>query len=168
MAAASVAVGIRGAIFTILVPFCIAWLAPLGIAGGDPVRSGWWQLGWLPVAIGTVVYLICLIAFVIAGGTPAIFFTRPIRFLLGEEPDRVVQSGLYRWSRNPMYLAVVLVVFGQALLFSSLRIAIYGVVLFAIFHLVVVFLEEPHLKAEKGKPYEEYMRATPRWIGRRG
>jgi len=117
------------------------------------------------VAAGTLIYGLCLIRFLAAGGTPAIFFTRHLWLLIGEEPARLVSGGLYRFSRNPMYGGVLLVVFGQAALFASPRMAAYGCALFVFFHLIVVFVEEPHLRAARGLPYESYCREIPRWLG---
>jgi protein-S-isoprenylcysteine O-methyltransferase Ste14 len=101
----------------------------------------------------------------VSGGTPAIFFTRRLRFVLGEEPPKLVRRGLYRLSRNPMYVGVLLAVFGQALIFASPQVAFYGAVLWLCFHIVVVFLEEPHLREERGASYDEYCRQVPRWLG---
>ena len=120
--------------------------------------------GWLPVAAGASIYSVCLLGFLTAGGTPAIFFTRHLRFLIGEEPRRLVEGGLYRVSRNPMYIGVLLVVFGQAILFGSERLAEYGLAVAVIFHLVVVYVEEPHLRRERGASYQEYCRRVRRWL----
>jgi protein-S-isoprenylcysteine O-methyltransferase Ste14 len=156
---------LRGIIFTILVPCVVGAYLPHLCVEGRGLRGGWWQLGWCLVALGGGVYAVCLIDFLRAGGTPAIFFTRPLNFALGEEPPKVVRNGLYRVSRNPMYIGVVLAVFGQAVLYASARIAVYGVFLFACFHLVVVYLEEPHLRRLRGESYREYCRQVPRWLG---
>jgi protein-S-isoprenylcysteine O-methyltransferase Ste14 len=102
--------------------------------------------------------------FLASGGTPAIFFTRPVRFLIGEEPHRLVQAGLYRVTRNPMYVSVLLVISGQALRYMSWRIAVYGLFVWLGFHIVVVLLEEPHLRHERGAAYDEYCRRVPRWV----
>jgi protein-S-isoprenylcysteine O-methyltransferase Ste14 len=69
-----------------------------------------------------------------------------------------------------MYVGVLLAVLGQAVLFASLRLAAYGCAVFLFFHLVVVFAEEPHLRATRGRSYDLYCRAVPRWLGltRRG
>ncbi len=151
---------VRGLIFTALVPAVIAWYVPRRI---DPcVRR--WDAGWLLIAPGILIYLMCLIRFLSAGGTPAIFFTRPLRFLIGQEPRALVADGLYRFSRNPMYVGVVLAVFGQAILYASPRLALYGVFLCACFHAVIVLIEEPHLRRQNGEPYLRYCRTVPRWI----
>jgi protein-S-isoprenylcysteine O-methyltransferase Ste14 len=64
-----------------------------------------------------------------------------------------------------MYVGVVTAVFGQALIFGSRSAAWYGAFLWLSFHIVVVFLEEPHLREERGPAYDEYRRQVPRWLG---
>ncbi len=156
---------IRGLVFTLLVPYVAGVLLPSLIYKGYSPRGGIWEIGWLLVGAGATVYGVCLFRFLAAGGTPAIFFTRRLRSLIGEEPGRLVQGGLYRASRNPMYVGVLLVVFGQATVFASPGVALYGMVLWFFFHLTVVFQEEPHLRKEYGSSYDEYCRRVPRWLG---
>ncbi|MGA2434094.1 MAG: isoprenylcysteine carboxylmethyltransferase family protein [Bryobacteraceae bacterium] len=156
---------IRGLIFTFLVPAVVGIFLPSVIDPHAQRQGGVWDVGWLLSATGTLIYALCLIRFLAAGGTPAIFFTRPLRFLIGEEPAGLVSNGLYRFSRNPMYVGVLLVVFGQAILFASPLIAVYCCAAFAFFHAIVVFVEEPHLRATRGHSYEIYCRAVPRWLG---
>ena len=152
---------VRGLVFTALVPVVIAYFVPRWI---DPcVRRS--DFGWLLVVPGVLIYFLCLVRFCASGGTPAIFFTRHLRLLIGEEPRALVSGGLYRFSRNPMYVGVLLCVFGQAVLFASRRLTIYGFVLFFCFHVVVVFIEEPHLLKQNGEPYRLYCRSVPRWFG---
>ena len=155
---------IRGAIFTVLAPGLIGIGVPYWIDPQRQLRGGLWQLGWVVLAAGILVYLLCLARFLAAGGTPAIFFTRPLRALIGEEPASVIRNGLYARSRNPMYLGVLLAVAGQALLFASRPIATYAALLALGFHLIVVLIEEPHLRTKGGETYEEYVRTVPRWL----
>lgn len=157
---------IRGLIFTVLIPGLVGVFLPALICGDRSVAGGLWKVGWIPVALGATVYGVCLVRFLRSGGTPAIFFTRGVRTLIGEEPHILVQDWLYRVSRNPMYLGVLLVVFGQAMLFASICVAYYGIALWLFFHLTVVFQEEPHLGRAHGPSYEEYCRHVPRWFGR--
>jgi non-heme chloroperoxidase len=157
---------IRGTVFTVLVPGTIALYVPFRMAERLTPRGGFWEAGWLVSGVGALGYLWCLLGFLASGGTPAIFLTRPVRFLIGEEPRRLVQAGLYRYSRNPMYVSVLLVIFGQALRFGSWPIAEYGLLVWLGFHIVVVLLEEPHLREQRGPSYEEYCRHVPRWIGK--
>jgi protein-S-isoprenylcysteine O-methyltransferase Ste14 len=159
---------IRGLIFTVLVPAVVGYFLPSAVDSSAHTRSGVWEFGWIPMAAGAAIYTLCLLRFLAAGGTPAIFFTRPLRLLLGEEPQGLVSEGLYRFSRNPMYVGVLLFVFGRAILCASSAMAVYGCVVFAFFHLVVVFLEEPHLRATRGPSYEVYSREVPRWLGMPG
>ena len=156
---------IRGIVFTVLVPGTIALYVPLRMAEGLTARPGLWEAGWIVSAAGALGYSLCFLHFLASGGTPAIFFTRPLKFLIGEEPGRLVQEGLYRFSRNPMYVSVLLVIFGQALRFGSWSITEYGLLAWLWFHIVVVLLEEPHLREERGPSYDEYRRHVPRWLG---
>ena len=93
-------------LFTILVPGFVAGWAPWMLLGsGHEVRAfdaGAWRWAGLALIIaGGSGYLLCAADFVLKGGeTPAIWFTRHLRFLLGEEPRAIVQQGLYRYSRN--------------------------------------------------------------------
>lgn len=155
----------RGIAFTVLVPGLVIFLVPRWIDPRATWRSGYPFFGWPLVVIGSLIYLRCLGEFLFAGGTPAIFFSRTLRFLVGEEPRRVVGHGLYRVSRNPMYVGVLLAVFGLAVASGSVRILIYMCGLFAFFHAIVVFVEEPHLRATRGHAYEDYLRSAPRWLG---
>jgi protein-S-isoprenylcysteine O-methyltransferase Ste14 len=156
---------IRAGVFTLLVPCVVGLLLPYFIYGAASVAGGLWQIGWLCIALGATLYGSCLFQFLISGGTPAIFFARHLRVLIGEEPHQLVRDGLYQLSRNPMYLGVLLAVFGQAIVFASIRVACYGVALWLFFHLIVVFQEEPHLRRERGPSYDEYRRRVPRWLG---
>ena len=156
---------IRGLIFTVLIPTVVGFVLPSAVDPGAHRAGGLWDAGWIPIAAGTLIYLWCLRLFLAAGGTPAIHFTRPLRFLIGEPPQGLVLDGLYRFSRNPMYMGVLTAIFGQAMLFASPRIAGYGCVVFACFYLIVVLVEEPHLRTTLGQPYELYCLTVPRWIG---
>jgi protein-S-isoprenylcysteine O-methyltransferase Ste14 len=158
---------LRGLLFTFLVPFVVGCLVPQALRTPGGVVPGIWQLGYILVAVGAVLYLWCLTCFLLAGGTPAIFFTRHLGFLLGEEPPDVVRTGPYRFSRNPMYVAVVAAIFGQAALYRSRQLLIYGAAAALFFEIVVVVLEEPHLRKTRGPSYQQYLRVVPRWIGPR-
>lgn len=155
---------LRGIVFSVLIPGLVAWFLPQDLPHG-PLAAGPWIAGWILIAIGVAIYLRCLADFLLAGGTPAIFFTRRARAVLGEEPQTVVRSGLYRYSRNPMYLGVFLVIAGQACIYRSRAIELYLAIAMIFFHGVVVFLEEPHLARVRGPAYADYIRHVPRWIG---
>src|SRR4051794_31007214 len=147
--------------FLVLTPGVVAGLIP-------GVITGWripWRGGWAsPVAIvagiailcGVVVLLDAFVRFARADGTPA----PPM------PTGHLVVVGPYRFVRNPMYLAVLAIILGQALLFRSGALLLYtGIVLLA----VVLFVrgyEEPTLEHEYGDEYREYRRNVPGWIPR--
>lgn len=78
-------------------------------------------------------------------------------------PTVLVTRGLYRCTRNPMYVAVLLVLAGWALAFRSPLLAVYGGVVAVAFHRRVVFAEEPALARSFGAEWEAYRRRVPRW-----
>jgi protein-S-isoprenylcysteine O-methyltransferase Ste14 len=117
------------------------------------------------VTTGILVLLDSFARFALQGlGTPA-----PVA-----PPRRLVATGLYRTVRNPMYVAVVSAIVGQALFFGSLQLLAYGALVAVIVHLFVVAYEEPKLRATFGEEYEVFCADVPRWLprlrprGRRG
>jgi protein-S-isoprenylcysteine O-methyltransferase Ste14 len=148
------------ALFLVLAPGTVAVLAPWWISRWrfeTPV-IGWFPLrvvGGLLIAAGALVLLDSFARFAIKGlGTPAPVF--PTRYL--------VISGLYRYVRNPMYVAVVAVIVGQGLMFGNMRVLAYGAVVWLCFHLFVVAYEEPTLRATFGPEYERFCDNVSRWI----
>ena len=113
---------------------------------------------WVGTAIflcGIAIYCWCAWDFVSKGlGTPL-----PI-----DAPRVLVMQGLYRFTRNPMYLAVLAVIFSQALYYGSGSVAVYGCIVLALFHVFVRLYEEPTLRRMFGEEYNEYCRKVPRWI----
>jgi protein-S-isoprenylcysteine O-methyltransferase Ste14 len=78
----------------------------------------------------------------------------------------LVISGLYRFVRNPMYVGVVTIVVGEALVFGSGDVLIYAAVVALGFHLFVVLYEEPTLRRTYGSEYDGYCSQVRRWIPR--
>ena len=114
-------------------------------------------IGALMITAGLPVLLDSFARFAIKGmGTPA-----PVA-----PPQHLVVTGLYRRVRNPMYVAVSLLIFGQGLLFGTVRLLQFGVVVWLGFFAFVVFYEEPALRRKFGKEYEEFCARVPRWIPR--
>ena len=97
---------LRGLVFTLLVPFIVGGYVPWRMVRGSSLAGGWWTIGWPLAVAGAAIYGACLISFLMSGGTPAPFFTQHLRAVIGAEPPKVVRDGLYRCSRNPMYLGV--------------------------------------------------------------
>jgi protein-S-isoprenylcysteine O-methyltransferase Ste14 len=82
-------------------------------------------------------------------------------------PQRLVVGGPYRWVRNPMYVAIITAILGQALLLGRLELVVYAVLFWAVTAAFVHGYEEPHLKREFAAEYEQYLRTVPAWIPRR-
>ncbi|HTQ57574.1 MAG TPA: isoprenylcysteine carboxylmethyltransferase family protein [Bryobacteraceae bacterium] len=149
---------IKTAIFTIVVPGTVAFYVPYWLRGpGIRPAAGWGWLGLLPIAAGAAVYLWCAWDFAAFGrGTPL-----PL-----DAPKQLVVRGLYRYVRNPMYVGVLLLIFGQALCFTSLPTLWYGLAVLFFFHLFVILYEEPALRRQFGESYRRYRAEVPRWIPR--
>src|SRR5215813_8722140 len=147
---------IGSSVFMGVAPGTVAGLVPWWITGwhGD----AWWPpakvFGGAFVLGGGVVLVQAFARFVIEGlGTPA-----PIA-----PPEHLVVGGLYRYVRNPMYLAVVATILGQALLFGRLVLVVYAIVDAAAMWAFATWYEEPTLLGLFGAEYEQYKSAVPGW-----
>lgn len=83
-----------------------------------------------------------------------------------DPPKHLVVRGLYRYVRNPMYVAVVTILIGEAIFFISGSVLLEAGVFIVLAYLFVVFYEEPTLRRQFGAAYEEYLRTVGRWIPR--
>jgi protein-S-isoprenylcysteine O-methyltransferase Ste14 len=108
----------RAAAFTLLVPATVVLWIPYNFLHVDRIVHH--PAGWVPIALGAILYFWCMVQFLRRGqGTPNIFFARHLGFLIGREPLRLVDQSIYRYSRNPMYVGAMTIVLGEALLFAS-------------------------------------------------
>ena len=113
--------------------------------------------GLVPIVAGCIIYLWCSLSFVFSGkGTP----------IHAMPPKELVVKGLYRFVRNPMYIAGLLVLAGEVLLFQSKGVFIYLLVMFGVFHFFVLGREEPRLEKRFGESYKRYRKSVRRWIPR--
>ena len=148
------------ALFLVVVPGTFAGVIPWLISGWRfqaPLMAmpALRVVGGLMILAGAPALLDSFARFALLGrGTPA----PPL------PPDRLVVSGLYRVVRNPMYVSVLLLIFGQALMFGDGRLLIYGAIVAVAFHLFIVFYEEPSLVRRFGSPYERYRAHVRRWL----
>jgi protein-S-isoprenylcysteine O-methyltransferase Ste14 len=145
-------------------------LAPCTVAGLVPWWLSRWQMepaffGWPPLRIAGVILILAglpilldsFARFAIEGlGTPAPVF--PTRHL--------VVTGWYRYVRNPMYVAVVSIILGQALLFANIHVLEYGAAAWFVTHFFVLAYEEPTMRSTFGGEYREFCANVPRWIPR--
>ncbi len=154
--------GLGSAAFFVVAPGTVAFLLPWLITGWR-LRPAFVGQEWLR-HVGVAMALLGLLPLVESFarfawqglGTPA-----PVA-----PTERLVVAGCYRFVRNPMYVGVVLLVLGQALIFADLRLVWLAMALLAGFHLFVMLYEEPSLRNRFGAQYEAYCAATPRWLPR--
>ena len=138
-------------------PAVVAGLVPWLLLSSDPWRRAGTPLGWPVLTFGTGVLLWCVRDFYVIGkGTLAPW----------APPERLVILGLYRFVRNPMYVGVLGIVSGLALVAGSLALGCYAVFLAVAFHLRVIKYEEPTLASEFGNEWNQYRHAVNRWVPR--
>jgi protein-S-isoprenylcysteine O-methyltransferase Ste14 len=145
------------ALFFALAPGTVAGVIPWALTGWRVGTALPWPLrtaGWLMIGAGLLVIVPAFARFVREGaGTPA-----PVA-----ETARLVVGGPYRFVRNPMYVAVMLVIFGQSLVLGRLSLVIWGLVAGAAMVAFAKGYEEPRLRQLYGADYEAYRRAVPGW-----
>ena len=146
-------------VFFVLAPGVVAGLVPWWLTSWDmrePLRH-WAPLravGVVLLAAGIVVLVHAFVRFVVEGvGTPA-----PVA-----PTQHLVVGGLYRYVRNPMYLAVLAVIAGQALVLGQLILLLYAAAVAVAFVAFVHWYEEPTLLAQFGAEYKAYRCAVPAW-----
>lgn len=130
------------------VPLAMAWR----LTRLHPVHS---VAGFALVATGFAGLLWCVRDFYVAGkGTLAPW----------APPTRLVAVGLYRRSRNPMYLSVLLMLSGWAVAFASPQLLAYALIVAICFQLRVVYGEEPWLARRHGDAWRNYVQRVRRWL----
>jgi protein-S-isoprenylcysteine O-methyltransferase Ste14 len=145
-------------LFLIVAPGTTAVLVPWLLTGWNhrvpaptaPIRAA----GLVLIGVGAAVLLSAFVRFVLeGGGTPA-----PVA-----STKRLVVGGLYRYVRNPMYLAVAATIVGQALLLGRFELLAYAAFFLGTTAAFVRLYEEPTLREQYGAEYETYQRAVPGW-----
>jgi protein-S-isoprenylcysteine O-methyltransferase Ste14 len=152
-------VWLRALLFIVVVPGTVAGWLPWRIAGAPPnvwdASYGAWRLGAVLIVVGWAVLLWCAREFAFRGrGTPGPW----------DAPRQLVITGMYRYSRNPMYVAVFTAIVGQALWFHSKPVAWYALVVAIAFNLMVMLYEEPTLEGMFGHQYTDYRSRVRRWF----
>ena len=152
---------VRSLLWALLLPGVVAGYLPWRYFGvrsvrlqpGDPLHI----VGVLSIGVGVVLLAWCIFAFAQRGrGTlsPA------------DPPSVLVVQGLYRYVRNPMYLAVSTIILGEATLTRSAALLVYWLVFFVTANVFVMGFEEPKLRRQFGATYDEYTRRVGRWLPR--
>jgi protein-S-isoprenylcysteine O-methyltransferase Ste14 len=146
------------AVFLVIAPGVVVGLLPWLITGwrpGDSRPAALVTAGALLTAIGCGVLLHAFAQFVVEGlGTPA----------PPAPTEQLVTHGLYRYVRNPMYLAVLAGIVGQALLLDRPVLLSYAAAAAIAVAAFVRWYEEPTLARRYGAQYQEYCERVPRWL----
>jgi len=144
------------ALFFVVAPGMVVGLIPWWLTG--------WRLGPAAIAVRALGALLLLL------GLPVLVsaFVRFVRDGLGTPApvaptERLVVSGAYRYVRNPMYVAVLASIVGQALLLGQPRLLGYAALVAVMVVGFVRLYEEPLLRRRFGEDYAAYRRAVPGW-----
>jgi protein-S-isoprenylcysteine O-methyltransferase Ste14 len=149
---------VRNLLFTVVVPGLGGAWVPWWILTrhGVTAAPAAWEAAAV-IAAGAALYAWCIWNFAAVGhGTPGPW----------DAPSRFVAAGPYRWVRNPIYIAALVIVGGQAWLFMSLPLLAYAGTMAVAFHLFVIGYEERTLRRRFGRTYLEYRRTVRRWMPR--
>lgn len=150
---------VRAVAAFLALPGMVAFAVPLLAVSIGPAAPAFRVPATLPLLAGTLLLLWCIRDFYAAGrGTLAPW----------SPPRALVTSGAYRFSRNPMYVAVLLIVIGWAVGFRSTLLGLYALGLGIAFHLRVVLGEERWLARTFGPGWVRYRDRVPRWLPLRG
>lgn len=178
MLAPLVAALVRHALFAVALP----WLILYRTAGMEEMRldAGFPAAGSVLIVLGAALYIrafaerLRMTALVTAAddapGTPATAAdgTTSATAADGSPPAGdarpVWSTGVHGWSRNPLQLGVVIILFGECLAFESIALLVYAVLCWAGLTLYLVLVEEPALRRALGDEYLRYCRQVPRWL----
>jgi protein-S-isoprenylcysteine O-methyltransferase Ste14 len=153
---------LRSVFFVVLLPGTVTVLIPYWLISSRrtnllPGKPALHYLGLPLIAIGALALLWCMWEFFSRGrGTIS----------ASDPPKHLVVQGLYRYVRNPMYVAVLTILIGEAIFFMSAPVLIEAGVFITLAHLFVSYYEEPVLRRQFGESYERYSQTVGRWIPR--
>ena len=149
---------IRALLAFLALPGIVAFAVPLLLIWPAPMMRSPRTIGLIVLILGVCLLLWCVRDFFIKGkGTLAPW----------DPPKHLVIVGLYRFSRNPMYVAVSLILIGWSLSYGAIVLDLYTLAVILLFQLRVVFGEEPWLERTHGDEWRQYRARVPRWIFRR-
>lgn len=152
---------LRNLLFTILQPGMVAGVVPYWLANTqfqNVLRSAFrlpQYIGIVVFTLGLIILFHCIFRFIVEGkGTisPA------------DPTKHLVIKGLYKFSRNPMYVGVMMILIGETIFCSSPSLLIYSILILTAFNLFITYREEPRLKKDFGEEYDTYKRKVRRWL----
>ncbi len=134
----------------------------LGIIWPLPILYG--SSRWFLLAAGIAV-LIIGIGVIVAARRELSRYGQPTD--PGKPTSRIVSSGVFSISRNPLYLGIVILIIGLSLIINSWWVLVLLVIEIILCHIILIFPEERYLASTFGSYYEEYRRSVYRWFGRK-
>ena len=145
---------LRALLAFVALPGTVAFVVPALLVRSIQTRPLHGE-GIVPFIAGAVILLWCVRDFYVAGrGTLAPW----------DPPRRLVEAGLYRFSRNPMYVGVLLILIGWTVVLRMRSLLIYTIVIAILFHLRVLLYEEPWLARTFPNDWPQFKSRVPRWI----
>jgi len=147
---------VKALLALLTIPVIFAGVIPIALSSADPWRGvGYQGAGVIGITIGLVILLWCVRDFYVSGkGTLAPW----------APPKKLVIVGLYRYTRNPMYIGVLIIVAGIALFSASPYVALYLLFFAFVFHLRVVLNEENWLSENFSDEWVKYKAEVSRWV----
>lgn len=152
---------LRNLFFTIVHPGLVVGLIPYwilddGVKRVETASSYLYQYAGVTLGIiGLVILLHCIFRFAVKGrGTLS-----PL-----DPTKHLVINGFYTYSRNPMYVGVMMMLIAEALFFESANLVVYSGIVFIIFNIFIITVEEPRLRRDFGDEYLQYCQKVRRWI----
>ncbi len=140
----------------LLISIIIGFIRPLPLVNG--------LLRWLLLVAGVIIFGLGM-GLIIAARRELARHGQPTD--PGRPTSRIVTSGIFSISRNPLYLGVILLVAGLALALNSWWIFILLVPAIILCHLILIVPEERYLASEMGAEYQTYRASVRRWLGRK-
>ena len=145
----------RALLAFLALPGLVAFSVPLLIAWPRVREGSFNALALILLVPGITLLLWCVRDFLVTGkGTLAPW----------DPPRNLVSSGPYRYSRNPMYVGVSLILWGWAMAFGSSALIVYALIVMVAFHVRVLVNEEPYLARTHGRRWDDYRARVPRWM----
>ena len=154
------------------------WVAAVGTAvfaliaqGGGVVLLPYaftrWQPGvpqW-PVVVRVIGVVLIAVGGIVVAWAFAQFAVEGLGVPIPGEPNsqRLTVGGPYRYVRNPLYVASVVAITGQALLLSRPVLLVYAAAFLAITFFLVHWIEDPALARRFGEQFEDYRKQVPGW-----
>ncbi len=159
----------RDHVIAFLLPFFVLVVIPFCLLFYSNDMAGGWNLPYM-LEIITVLFGLILIVFGL------FLMVIAIRLFHGvgkgtlapwAPPQNLVVEGIYQRTRNPMISGVVLIAFGEGVIFSSFSILCWALLFLILNHLYFIIYEEPGLQRRFGEEYNQYKVNVPRWFPRR-